>query len=154
MAAAVVSYDIRQIGTLADKLSGLALDAEGSRKLLSALGVEMEAQTVERFTTKKAPDGTPWKALNERYQAYLAEKFPYARPQLVISGGLRDTVESQVSDQEVLTGATKIYAARQNFGYENKTPAREYLGIGPQDEIELLGVLEDVLEGRIREAAG
>ncbi|WP_020613106.1 phage virion morphogenesis protein [Sediminispirochaeta bajacaliforniensis] len=153
MAAAAVSFDVRDIEKLADRLSSLNLDGGNRRALLMALGTELEAQTVERFETKKAPDGTPWKALNERYQSYLAEKFPYARPQLVVSGELRDTIESQVGSWNVLAGATKIYAARQNFGYENKTSARQFVGIGPQDETDLLGILEDFIEQRIIEAA-
>lgn len=153
MAGAAVSFDVREIESLAQRLSGLALDAGDRRRLLTDLGVELEAQIVERFDTKKAPDGTAWQALSERYAAFLAEKFPGARPQLVVSGELRDTVESQPDDWEVLAGATKIYAARQNFGYEDKTPARTFIGISLENERDLLAIVDESLKAKISEAA-
>jgi len=154
VASASFSADTREIKRLAAALKGVTLEAADRRHLTRALGVELEDQTKERFDRKETPDGDPWKAISEAHQEYLARRFPGAEPPLVVSGGLRDSVESQPSEWVVLTGATKVYAAVHHFGWAEKNiPARPYLGVGPEDEEALAGIVEDFLDRRMRRAS-
>jgi len=154
MAGAVVSVDAREIKRLAAVLNSSTLDAGSRRKLMASLGVELEDQTKERFETKRSPEGTPWAEISEKHRLYLEARFPGSQPPLVVGGELRDTVESQASEWTVLTGATKIYAAVHQFGWDEKNiPARPYLGIGTTDEEALVAVAEDFLESVVRRAS-
>ncbi len=150
MASAAVEINVKEVVSLASKLSGLALKPSEREKLLTSLGVELEAQTQERFDTKVDPEGNEWEELSEKYRAYLSKRFPGAEPQLVVSGDLRDTIESQVESWKVTVGATKEYAAVHNFGFEKKKiPKRQYLGIGLEDERELEAIVDAFIEERL-----
>jgi phage virion morphogenesis protein len=154
MAAAVVSVDSREIKRLAAVLNRSSLDAGNRRRLMAALGAELEDQTKERFETKRSPEGTPWEEISEKHRRYLEDRFPGSQPPLVVGGELRDTVESQVSDWAVLMGATKVYAAVHQFSWDEKNiPARPYLGVGASDEESLVAVAEDFLVSAIRRAS-
>lgn len=154
MASAAFTADTRVVKRLAAALKGTALEAADRRRLTRALGVELEDQTKERFDSKVSPEGDPWKAISDAHQEFLARRFPGAEPPLVVSGGLRDAVESQSGEWAVLTGATKIYAAVHQLGWDEKNiPARPYLGIGDRDEEGLAGIVEDFLEARLRRAS-
>lgn len=154
MSSASFVVDTREIKRLAAALKGISLEAPDRRRLTRALGVELEDQTKDRFDSKESPDGDPWKAIGEAHQAYLEHRFPGAEPPLVISGGLRDSVESQSSEWAALTGATKVYAAVHQLGWKEKNiPARPYLGIGPEDEEALAAIVEDFLDTRMQRAS-
>lgn len=154
MSAAVVTADTREIRKLAAVLNGLALGPGDRRQLLTDLGAELEDQTKERFDTKRAPDGSGWKELSDRYREYLARRFPGAQPQLVVSGELRDTVETQASDFSVLVGATKVYAAVHQWGWPEKhIPARPYIGIDERNEDGLVDIANRFIERRVAKVA-
>ena len=53
----------------------------------------------------------------------------------------------------MLAGATKIYAARHNFGYEDVTPARPFIGISAENEEDLEGIVDETMKANITEAA-
>lgn len=136
MSSAVFSVDAREVKKLTGILNNAQLNDSERKQLLRDLGAEMEDQTVERFSTKKDPDGNPWEDLAETTRKYYAKRFPQAQPTLVVSGELRDTVEgsSKVNSWKVVVGATKVYSAVHQFGWDEKNiPARPYLGIGPND---------------------
>ncbi len=152
MSAAAITVDTRQISALADVLNRAALEPGDRRQLLINLAEEVRDISEERFETKRGPDGSPWKAISDRHAEYLAARFPGAQPPLVVSGELRDTMERQVSTEEALVGATKVYAAVHQFGWPEKNiPAREYLGIGSEGEPRLAEIAADFLESRLSE---
>lgn len=154
MASASFTADTREIKRLAAALKGVEFEASDRRRLTKALGVELEDQTKGRFDVKESPEGDPWKAISDAHQEYLDSRFPGHDAPLVVSGGLRDSVESQTSEWAVLTGATKVYAAVHQFGWSEKNiPERPYLGIGPEDEEALTGIVEDFLDRRMRRAS-
>jgi phage virion morphogenesis protein len=170
MAGAAVSLGLQEIEGLARILNGVKLEPQDRVQLLKDIGVEMESQTQERFDTKKDPEGKPWKALAQKTQDYYRGQFPHAQPPLVIDGGLRDSLESQVPDSwSVLVGATKIYAAIHQFGGEIapknaaalyvpgygtlqkvNIPARPYLGVSGQDAGDIAAIAQRFVAGRFK----
>jgi len=152
--AAQVSFDLREVEAVRKMLADAALDSNDRQQLLTSIGVEMEAQTKERFNTQRSPDGDSWKALAQKTQAYYASKGKGHRSLLVGEGTLRDSITSNVQEGawSVLVGATMEYAAVHQFGatITPKTakalavpgygmlrkvviPARPYLGVSQND---------------------
>ncbi len=135
MASTSVKFDTREVELLLRRLTqGAPLKPADRTQLLANLGAEIEDQTRERFSTKQAPDGTPWADIAEATKAWYEIEFPGAQPPLVLTGGLRDSVETQSKGQwAVVVGATKEYAAVHQWGWETRgVAARPYLGVGPQ----------------------
>jgi phage virion morphogenesis protein len=171
MAAALVSFDLTEIDAVQKMLAKAALDSEARGRLLQSIGVEMEAQTQERFDTKKSPDGDSWKALAQKTTDYYASKGWAARSILVGEGTLRDSITSEVQGGawSVLVGATMEYAAVHQFGAEIKPknapalfvpgygrlqkvtiPARPYLGVSPDDANVIEAAVAMFLAGNIK----
>ena len=168
MASGFVNVDVKQVQGLADILNKVTLSPSDRVKLLKSIGVELETQTQERFDTKKDPEGKPWKALAEKTKDYYIESGIQAKPPLLISGELRDTIESQVQDSwQVMVGATKIYAAIHQFGGDIKAkgakslfvpgygllqkvtiPARPYLGISEGNAADIVSITLLFIESR------
>jgi phage virion morphogenesis protein len=154
MAAASISFDLKEVDAVKKLLAHAALDSAARSQLLHNIGVEMEAQTQERFDTRESPEGNPWKALAQKTLVYYASKGLAARSILVGEGTLRDSVTSEVQGGAwaALVGATMEYAAVHQFGAEIKPksakalfvpgygmlqkvniPARPYLGVSIED---------------------
>jgi phage virion morphogenesis protein len=170
MAGAAIELGLKEVEGLARILNGVKLESRDRVQLLTDIGVEMESRTQERFDTKKDPEGKPWAAPAQRTRDYYRERFPHARPPLVIDGGLRDSIESQVPDSwSVLVGATKIYAAIHQWGGEIvpknapalyvpgygklkkvNIPARPYLGISGQDAADIAAIAQGFVAGRFK----
>jgi phage virion morphogenesis protein len=170
MAGAAVELGLKEVEGLARILNGVKLESQDRVQLLKDIGVEMEAQTQERFDAKKDPGGKPWAALAQRTLDYYRGHFPHAQPPLVIDGGLRDSIESQVPDSwSVVVGATKIYGAIHQWGGEivPKTaaalyvpgygklkkvniPARPYLGVSGQDAADIAAIAQGFVAGRFK----
>lgn len=154
MGGATVEFDTRNLDSLSKKLEGMSLSGSDRKKLLASLGVEIEAQTQERFETKLDSDGNRWKDIADKTALYYQKRFGTSDPgkgllfRAFDGVPLLDTIESQVSSWDVLVGATKVYAAVHQFGWEKKNiPARPYLGISEADEAEL----SDIVDAFIRE---
>ena len=151
---AQVSFDLAEIDAVKKLLAHAALDSADRGRLLQSIGVEMEAQTQERFDTRKSPDGNSLKALAEKTRVdYLSKKWG-KRSILVGEGMLRASIMSEVQGGawSTLVGATMEYAAVHQFGAEIKPkaakalfvpgygmlqrvtiPARPYLGVSADD---------------------
>jgi phage virion morphogenesis protein len=138
MAAASISFDLKEIDAVKKLLARASLDGAARGRLLQSIGVEMETQTQERFDTKTSPDGETWTAIAEKTRRYYESKpkFSAAEPPLVVEGMLRLSLTSEVQDGawSTLVGATKEYAAVHQFGWPKKNiPARPYLGVSQDD---------------------
>lgn len=151
MGAASVSIDAGEVFSLAKILKDVRLSSTDRKDLLTALGTETEAQTQERFVTKTNPDGNRWQDIsNATKKAYekLGINISYERV-LQRSGGLLDSIESQASSWDVLVGATKIYAATHQFGWED-IPPRPYLGISSEDVTSLEDIVIEFLQRKMK----
>jgi phage virion morphogenesis protein len=168
---AQVEFNLNEIEKVKKLLAKSALDAASRAKLLRGIGVEMEAQTQERFDTQKSPDGNSWKALAQKTMDYYASRgLLGARSILVGEGMLRDSITSEVKGGgwAVLVGATMEYAAVHQFGAtitpksakalfvpgygmlkKATIPARPYLGVSAEDSAAIEAAVATFLAGNI-----
>ena len=153
MAAAEISFDLKELDGLAKLIDKAKLSSQDRRQLLANIGVKIESQTQERFDSQVDPKGNRWKDLADKTKQYYAKYFPGQRRSILVgSGGLRDSIESQVDDWSVLVGATKVYAATHQFGRDN-IPARPYLGISTSNADEIMMIAERFLAERVTRGA-
>lgn len=112
----------------------------------------LHGQTREHFDNEEDPDGNAWAPLQA---STLARKSRQGVPVNQILHGetlhLRDTIFPFWSANEagVSTGpGTDAYAATHQFGDDSRNiDARPFLGIGPDDEAEIIAILQEALEG-------
>jgi phage virion morphogenesis protein len=155
MAAASVSFDLKEVDAVKKLLAHAALDSAARSRLLQSIGVEMEEQTKDRFETKSSPDGDSWPAIAEKTRRYYESKpkFSKAEPPLVVEGMLRLSLTSEVQDGawSTMVGATMEYAAVHQFGWPKKNiPARPYLGVSPDDTKRIEAAVATFLAGNIQ----
>lgn len=131
---------------------------------LKDVGSHLVSETTERFRQSKGPDGVAWAAVGRG-----------GKP-LVDRGHLRDSITYAVTPSEVQVGSNLIYAAIHQFGgtihARNKPylafsvgrgsdaahvrvksveiPARPFLGLSTDDELEIGEIFMDYLEGAMR----
>lgn len=133
------------------------------QELLEALGTELESQTRRRISEEKtAPDGTPWPDWTERYagsqhgskshrkhKSELREADGHSL--LELSGALLDSIQYRVdNDNNLIVGSSMVYAARHQMGFEDITPAREFLGLSQENEDDLMAVVETFVGEALR----
>lgn len=147
-------------------LGRVAQAAGNLRPALGEIGAYVQSETVGRFVTSTAPDGTPWAPLapatlwsrvggfGARHfhkrgwtlRAATVRRMAAAKP-LVDRGHLRDSITYVVEDDSVLIGSDLVYARIHQFGgaagridHRVQIPARAYLGTAPHDEAEILAI--------------
>ena len=153
MSSAAITFDAGKVRGLAKLMNSVCLSLDDREDLLKSLAHELEDAAAARFTTKRDPDGNPWRELTEAYRNSLAKTQSKARPPLEVSGDLRDSLDSQVTADHALVGATKIYAAVHQFGRpERNSPARPDLGVGTGDAHELVAITKNFIAKRFRRA--
>ena len=138
------------------RIRRLALGLSDTRPLLEALGAEIETQTRRRISEEKSsPIGEPWPDWSDAY----AKTRHSNQGLLQGEGDLLDSIQQFVDGGVLEVGSPLIYAALHQFGGEPgmppgpaAVPAREYLGIGPGNELELDAVLDE-WTGQILERA-
>ncbi|WP_232473714.1 phage virion morphogenesis protein [Brachyspira murdochii] len=126
MSAEVFITDIEEIKKLQDKLKSLKLSSSEERDILEAIGTEIETQIEERFENQRDVSRNKWKDISQKTREYYNKK-GIVGSILSRTRQLRDTIESQVNNSQLLTGATKVYAAVHNFGDDSRNiPQREF----------------------------
>lgn len=144
MAAVTLNADISGLARLQGRIDRLAnLDRTA---LLAGIGAEVESQTRRRIEEEKAgPDGQAWPEWSDRY----ARGRHGGHSLLIGEGDLLDSIRHEVTGGHVEIGSNLVYAAIQQFGGEevgSEIPARPYLGLSPENEADVLIVVEDFLE--------
>lgn len=142
-------------------LGRLAHAVEDRASLLDVLGQTLETATTDRFDREEAPDGTAWdKSIRAREEAGKT---------LNDQGFLKGLITHNVRGDTVEVGTNLIYGGVHQFGAtirpkngqalkfflpggltfakEVTIPARPYLGISAEDEIELLAQTEKHIAG-------
>jgi len=155
-----------------DYLHGILERGRNLRPVLAEIGEDQTESTKRRFSTAKAPDGTPW-AQNSattiaRYGDLFARKKDGTRSKKTeakIAGkkpltgetrALATTINYQVlSDNEVGTGSPMVYAAMMNHGGKKSDfphlwgdiPARVFLGASEADKINIADLVRSYMLG-------
>lgn len=141
-------------------LAQLARVGRSPAPALGVVGNDLVVSTQERIRAERSPEGGGWPALNPGYAATKR-----ASGMLQASGALIRSLTSQVEGSTLRVGTNRIYAAIHQFGgtitaKEGKRlafrlgksqvfarsvtiPARPYLGISKEDQVEIIATLED-----------
>lgn len=152
MYAEVFITDIEEIKKLQDKLKSLKLSSSEEREILEAIGTEIETQIEERFENQRDVSGNKWKDISQKTREYYNKK-GIVGSILSRTRQLRDTIESQVNNSQLLTGATKVYAAVHNFGDDSRNiPQREFLGLSSDNYADIENIINEFLENSIKKA--
>lgn len=157
MSAEVFITDIEEIKKLQDKLKSLKLSSSEERDILEAIGTEIETQIEERFenhrkvpTRQRDVSGNKWQDISQKTKEYYNKK-GIVGSILSRTRQLRDTIESQVNNSQLLTGATKVYAAVHNFGDDSRNiPQREFLGLSSDNYADIENIINEFLENSIK----
>lgn len=123
-----------------------------TRRLMNAVGAEVESQTRRRISDQKtAPDGTPWAPWSPDYAATRAA----GASRLQDEGDLLDSIHPFIylDGQAVEVGSNLVYAAIHQWGgapVGSNIPARPYLGLSNENEADVQGVVDDWLDAHMR----
>ncbi|MCC4116357.1 phage virion morphogenesis protein [Aromatoleum toluclasticum] len=149
------------------------LGADGMAPAMKEIGEVLQESTKQRFATSTAPDGTRW-APNAQatFDSYLnrdgknfrkdgrlgakgAARAMNKKP-LVDSGRLADSIVWQLVPGGVEVGTNRFAgewdggAAVHQFGNRKGTiPARPFLGVSAEDEVQVLEIVERHLMGAL-----
>ena len=141
-----ITIESPQLAAVEQRVRKLAAGLGDATELLEALGAELESQTRRRIDSSgPAPDGTPWPAWSDAYERTRHS----GQSLLQAEGGLLDSIQSLVSGDLLETGSNLIYAAIHQFGGTADmpagpaaVPAREWLGLGGDEERGLDGAID------------
>ena len=126
--------------------------------LMRDIGEHLLSTTRERFRSQKAPDGTPWAPLSESTKA---KKTRNVGKILTERGFLSGNLAYRAGSDEVLVGSPSIYAGTHQFGAARGAfrasppipwgdiPARPFLGTSPDDESEIVALVNDYLADQL-----
>ena len=132
--------------------------------MMNAIAEGLRTSTVERFRTEESPDGKKWK------RSIRAEKS--GGKTLTKTKKLGTSIHAQSDSTGLAVGTNGIYAATHQFGDERtirakrgknlkfqigdrwiskpqvsvKIPAREFLGISVQDDMDIQEMLKELFE--------
>jgi len=95
----------------------------GLRKALEEFAEELRKETKQRFFTKTDPEGNAWKPL-----APSTVKRKGHSSQLIETGNLLRSINTEVEDGEVRIGTNVFYGRFQEEGTV-RIPKRSYLGV-------------------------
>ena len=145
--ASVVEIDTKEIKSLVNKINSYALTPSQKSGLLKSLGVEIEAQTVERFDTQTDPKGDKWRELTEKY---AKQKIQDSRGGILVREGyMRDSIESQLEGSDaVLIGSTMEYADYHQNAKEKKR-IRKFLGLSVSNIADLQNAVDEFMKGKV-----
>lgn len=142
MAGARIELDIddRPVQAALERLLEAGRDLSPA---LQDIGEYLQLAHDDRFREEVAPDGTPWAPLSPRYRR---RKRRNADKILMLDGFLRDLLRYREDGQTLEFGTARPYGATHQFGDPDRNiPARPFLGISDDDEIEILAILRDHL---------
>ena len=145
-----IRIESKAVDRLNRRISELAAGLTDFGPLLESIGAEVESQTRRRIAEEKAaPDGTPWQPWSDAY----AETRHGGHSLLEGEGELLDSLQFLVGSDRVEIGSNLIYAAIHQHGGDEvgiPIPARIYLGISPENENDLLAILDDWADRQLR----
>jgi phage virion morphogenesis protein len=141
MAGSFFVTDLRGQKTIVNALKQILRQGSELAPVFSDIGEFLIETHQQRFIDMQAPDGTPWEPLAPET---LAKK---QRPDRILTetGILADTLNYQISNNQLLFGTNMEYGATHQFG-RDEIPERPWLGLAPFERKEILLILRDHLE--------
>jgi phage virion morphogenesis protein len=158
MSAVKVEINVEQLSNI---LNQTVQTLSNPKALFGEIGETLLEIHHIRFAQQQAPDGTPWQPLSTWYQQ---SKKRNADKILTLDGHLRGTLRCQATNDSVVFGSDRPYAAIHQFGgtITPKTgkalnvfgrplkrvtiPARPWLGLSSNDEQRLIEIARNHLE--------
>ena len=146
-----IDYDSQAV---TDMLNQLIAQTNNLQPAMMEIAEYLHERTRDRFDNQQDPDGNAWAPLaDSTKKRKQAQGVPVDK---ILHGqtlNLRDTIFPFYSNTEagVSTGpGTEKYAASHQFGADERNiSARPFLGLGEDDEAEVLDILTDFLEGAL-----
>lgn len=141
MAGSFVSVDVRGSDTIAKALNKLLEQVNDTGPAFREIGEHLLESTQKRMEQEVDPQGQAWEPLSINT---IAQKSLSGQSDKILRGfgTLADTLNYQLSDNQLMFGSNLEYAASHQFGREEaNTPAREFLGLSNDDENEILEIL-------------
>lgn len=124
--------------------------------VMQDLGEYFVDSTTRRFPTGRAPDGSVWapkSPVTIAAQGGRRTNRLDTRPLFGPSGALSSTISYEAFPDRVEWGSPMVYAAMQHFGGSKSAfphlwgdiPARPFLGVSAEDEVQVLDIIGDWL---------
>ena len=124
----MIEIDLRDLSRL--EIQAERLRTPDTSELIGDLARKSLEQTRRRFRRRETPDGNPWPPRVDNEPHPLLEK----------SGRLLRSIQPRaLQDDEFSLGTAGVpYAATHQYGYaERNIPARQFLGFGANDLLEI-----------------
>lgn len=137
------------------KIARISKSMAGDRTLFLVLGEELKKIHKKRFKEQKAPDGTPWKALNDDY---ANRKRPNSDKILTRRGQLANTTYYNADTKSVEFGSSLVYARIHQYGGRTgrgltvDMPARPWLGVNNDNREILISASVSLLTKKLNKA--
>tara|TARA_R110002033_G_scaffold124195_2_gene166322 strand:- start:712 stop:1173 length:462 start_codon:yes stop_codon:yes gene_type:complete len=136
-------------GTVLQVLGNLIEKFDDLSEPMNDIAAVLEFATEEAFATESDPaTGAPWASLSDAYLK-ANPKRQGGKILQVSAGGLAASIAADSGNFWATIGSNKIYATIHQFGGTEGMPAgpaaikaRSYLGVGPEDERQVLKILE------------
>ena len=136
-----LTYDDAEVLRMLDEVAARCEDMSAGLKIVG----EVVQTSVQRNFESGGRPGR-WKALSPKTLKY--KKNGRILVDKGMAGGLLGSIHYEVSNDMVLIGTDKIYAAAHQFGYPPRNlAARPFLMVQDEDRVEIIAELADYLEG-------
>jgi phage virion morphogenesis protein len=148
MAGVSLSVELRGLPAVQGVFNQLVLAMGDLGRPMDDIGSMLVASTIDRFEKGVGPDGRPW-AVSERARTEGGRT-------LVDSARLRSSVTHLASPRQVAVGTNTVYARIHQEGgragrrHAVNLPARPFLGVSAQDEVEIGAILANWLAGKLK----
>lgn len=130
-----------------NRLQQAAADLEPAMRAIAGV-LEDASETAFAYEVDPATQ-THWEGLFTETVAQR-QKLGYTGLILQRTGHLADSIVSVTGSDFAMVGTNKAYAAAHQFGFEpNNLVARPFLGVGTEEEDEILAILVDHLSAAI-----
>jgi phage virion morphogenesis protein len=146
MSGVVLNFDLSALDGLEGRINRLA--GFDRADLFDQIGAVLESSTRERIgETKHGPLGEVWPEWSADYAATRRPDHSL----LVGEQSLLDSIQSFSTADQARVGSNMIYAAIQHFGDDDDAgiPARPYLGISDEDELDVRSLVSGFLNDGI-----
>mgnify|MGYP003675147565 FL=1 len=141
MAGSFVSIDLLGDEAITKELNRMLSRGLDLDPAFYEMGEHLLESTQDRMSQELSPDGTPWEPLSINT---IEQKDLTNQSEKILRGygTLADTLSYQVNSNQLMFGSNLEYAATHQFGRDKANiPARPFLGVSGEDEIEILDIL-------------